>query len=378
MKIITSMIPFVNYVGAFQLLTNVKSLLEKNDYVFDIFVLKDNKHYDKLSKSHFSHSGVMQKNINYVSEKKFFDIYNDDRRKTFFNVNVNICTKYSRKTRKQEVDNDLWINDRKYLIEPLKNKNIIWFEHGPHSNIECNYEKAIKILQRNNNEIIVWSNNTSEMDDFYKKNNIKNFVVRQIFSCSNYKNIKRNETNNIVLCFNSRYVTTKRPGILFKLLEWTLHKDLPFEVHFRGNKNAPFLYVFKHFFDDKKFIMNNQVDSISDIYDSKDFCFYFGNNIKTERGKIEYALLEPIYYEIPVITSDKYFDEFMYDEYSITKEQLEKCLIRYSDETFNSILNKTLDTSSYVKNAKEIIFDKFSEENIMKRIVESLKGFKCT
>ena len=371
---ITSMIPFVSNVGANQLLLNVKSVLEKNGYKFDIFVLNDNKHYKRLSKTLFSHTISQNKNINYVSESDFFDIYKDENRKIFFFNNSNICTKYSKKSKKQETVDELWNEDKKYLIEPLKNKTIIWFEHGPHSNFECNYVESIKRLQEQNNKIVVWSNYKSLMNDFYVKNNIMNFMTRQAFSNDLYGEIKKSlNQSKTIFCFCGRYVTTKRPQILFNLLKWTLNTDLSFEVHFRGTKTAPFLFVNKHFFDDPRFIMNDQTEYAWQQYDNKDYCFYFGNNIKTERGKIEYALLEPIYYGIPIVTIPKYFDEFMYDEYSITKEELKKCLIEYSDETFKKILDKTFDYSSYVENSKKIILSKFFEENFMKIVNKSLK-----
>jgi hypothetical protein len=116
----------------------------------------------------------------------------------------------------------------------------------------------------------------------------------------------------------------------------------------------------------KEIVFLDFADDISDIYQDQDYCVYAGYLTREERGKIEYAVLEPIFYGIPLIVHPDVFAYFKYEEYGVTEEQLRKCFIELTPENIQKIIDREFDPSEYVRNAR-IILEDFLPEKILER-----------
>ena len=114
-------------------------------------------------------------------------------------------------------------------------------------------------------------------------------------------------------------------------------------------------------------------DDISDVYEKQDYTVYAGYQTKEEKGKLEYVILESIYYDIPIIAHQDVFTYFKYEEYGITPEELKVSFILLSDENLEKILNGNFDASSYVENARKIIRD-FLPDKIIERFEACVKA----
>lgn len=256
----------------------------------------------------------------------------------------------------------------------FKNKNFIFYEHGFHTWRLYNYEKLFSDLIKNGNSIRVLTN-TKMAIEMYENKQYAAYLCRQPFDTSQYaprKNIEK--FGHINICFNSRYSSTKGPHIVLEEFIKFFDKGLDFNLQFRGNISDPVSVwhnvdgvLMKEFIKSKseiKFL--DFADTISEIYDYQDYCLYAGYQTKEERGKMEYSILEAIYYEIPLIVHESVFEHFKFEEYGVTPEQLEKCFIRLTEENLSQILSGEFNPRSYVENSK-ILLEDFLENKILER-----------
>jgi hypothetical protein len=115
-------------------------------------------------------------------------------------------------------------------------------------------------------------------------------------------------------------------------------------------------------------------ENLSDIYNKQDFCLFFGYKEESEIGKIEYSMLEAIWYEIPILMSSKWMKRFMYKEYGVDENFAEKSFLKLDYKNIKEILNKKNDFSSYANNAKHLIKE-FLPEAILERIEKCINSF---
>lgn len=256
----------------------------------------------------------------------------------------------------------------------FKEQNFIFYEHGFHTWRLYNYEKLFSDLIKNGNSIRVLTN-TKMAIDFYKTKNYAAYLCRQPFDTSQYGMRKESVSDDAVkICFNSRYSSTKGPHVILKDFKLFFDKGLNFKLQFRGNISDPVSVwhtvdgvLLKDFIRSKEeIVFLNFAESISEVYDYQDYCVYAGYQTKEERGKMEYSILEAIYYEIPLIVHESVFEHFKYEEYDVTPEYLEKCFIRLNDENLDKIIKREFDTDSYVQNSK-ILLEDFLEKKILER-----------
>jgi len=268
-------------------------------------------------------------------------------------------------------------------------KQFIFYEHGFHTWRLYNYENLFEKLMKNDNSIRVLTN-TNMAIDFYATKKYNAYLCRQPFNTDLYKPLK--EKKNFIdsdlhnmsqqyvgeapvkICFNSRYSSTKGPHVIIKDFMQFFDRDLNFKLQFRGNISDPVSVwhnidgvLLKDVVRSKSEIVFLEfADDISDIYQDQDYCVYAGYLTREERGKIEYAVLEPIFYGIPLIVHPDVFAYFKYEEYGISEEMLRKSFIELTPENLQAIIDRKFDSSEYVKNARKILED-FLPEKILER-----------
>ena len=120
--------------------------------------------------------------------------------------------------------------------------------------------------------------------------------------------------------------------------------------------------------------MNGYAEKMWQIYNGQDYCLYGGYTTKSEKGKMEYSMLEPFFYGIPLIVEKDVIQHFRYEEYGISKEEFMKSVIPLTEENLDSIINKTFNWKPYAENAKKIVND-FLPEATKARLAIGLTGF---
>lgn len=259
--------------------------------------------------------------------------------------------------------------DSDLFFDQFSNKNFVFYEHGFHTWRLYNYENLFSKLIKKGNTIRVLTN-TKMAIEFYASKGYNAYLCRQPFNTEMYKPIVKNDSDTLNICFNSRYSATKGPHIVLPFFSEFLKKELNFRFNFRGNISDPvsIWHNIKHYFQDpeSEINMKEYATDMSEIYNKQDYCVYAGYLTREERGKIEYAILEPIFYGIPIIAHPDVFKHFKYEEYGITPEQLKNSFIELSAENLRAIINREFDPSSYAENAKRILSD-FLPDRISER-----------
>jgi hypothetical protein len=274
------------------------------------------------------------------------------------------------------------IEDREIVfqsIQPIygfENKKVIFYEHGRHSSDLYDYPTIFKKLTDQNNRVIVFTN-TNDVIPYYENMGYSAFLIRQPFEPKNYPEVLKNQDKDTVqIAFNSRYTANKRPQNVLPFFSKFLGVDSPFSLNFRGNvrDNVSIWYNLMHYFNDPKIVMNGYAEKMWHIYNGQDYCLYGGYTTKSEKGKMEYSMLEPFYYGIPLIVEKDVIQHFRYEEYGISREDFMRSVIPLTEENLDSIINKTFDWKPYADNAKKIVND-FLPEATKARLAIGLNGF---
>jgi len=265
--------------------------------------------------------------------------------------------------------------DSDYFFGQFKDKNFIFYEHGFHTWRLYNYEALFEKLMKQGNTIRVLTN-TKMAIDFYESKKYNAYLCRQPFNTELYKPCQKKDDlqPKVNICFNSRYSATKGPYVVLRHFMPFFGKSLNFNLQFRGNISDPVsvwhnvngVLLKDVIRSHSEIVFKDFTDEISEIYDQQDYCVYAGYQTREERGKIEYAILEPIYYNIPLIVSPEVFEYFKYEEYGITKTELRSCFIEMNSENLEKILKREFDPSDFVKNSRKILED-FLPERILQR-----------
>lgn len=257
----------------------------------------------------------------------------------------------------------------------FSNKKVIFYEHGRHSAELYDYPKIFKILKNKGNKVIVFTN-TNEVIPYYENLEIPSFLIRQPFFPEYYPERKKPISEKIQICFNSRYTSNKRPQYILPYFKEFLDSDYDFQLNFRGNvrDNVSVWFNLFEYFESDKIVMHEYFEKFHEIYDYQNYCIYGGYTTKSEKGKMEYSILESFYYEIPLIVENEVIQTFRYDEYGISKEQFLKSVIPLSENNLKLILSKEFDYTTYVENAKKLV-DDFLPEIVKERLNIGLSGF---
>lgn len=256
-------------------------------------------------------------------------------------------------------------------VQPVfsfENKKVIFYEHGRHSSDLYDYPTIFKNLTDQGNRLVVFTN-TNEVINYYTQLGYEAFLIRQPFDPSYYPKLEKNKTGKVQIAFNSRYTSNKRPNEVLPYFDKYLGKDENFQLNFRGNvrDNVTIWCNLFHYFEDPKIVMHDYAKEMWEIYNGIDYCLYAGYGTKSEKGKMEYSMLEPFFYGIPLIVEKDVIMHFKYEEYGISKEDFKKSVILLNDENLDSIVKGTFDTKPFIKNAKKIVED-FMPETIKARL----------
>jgi hypothetical protein len=258
----------------------------------------------------------------------------------------------------------------------FEGKKVIFYEHGRHSSDLYDYPAIFSRLKDLGNRIVVFTN-TKDVHPYYEKLGYEAFVIRQPFDPAYYPQLVENKpSNHVNICFNSRYTANKRPQNVLPFFDKYIGTDKKFTLNFRGNvrDNCSVWYDLFRYFEDPKIVMNGYAEKFHEIYERQNYCLYAGYTTKSEKGKMEYAMLEPFYYGIPLIVEKEVIDSFRFDEYGISREQFLKSVICLTEKNLESIIEGTFDWKSYAENAKSIVED-FMPESTKSRLSIGLSAF---
>lgn len=264
--------------------------------------------------------------------------------------------------------------DSDKFFEQFTNKNFIFYEHGFHTWRLYNYENLFTQLMKRGNTVRVLTN-TKMAIELYSKRHYSAYLCRQPFDTDMYKPIARNtDVSQVKICFNSRYSSTKGPHLVLKEFMPFFDRGLNFKLQFRGNISDPVsvwhnvggVLLKEVIKSHSEIVFKDFADDISEVYDQQDYCVYAGYLTQEERGKIEYATLEPNWYGVPLIVHPDVFKYFKYEEYGLTEEFLRKSWIELNDDNLTKIIAGEFDPSQYVKNARMIVKD-FLPAKILER-----------
>lgn len=262
-------------------------------------------------------------------------------------------------------------------IFSFENKKVIFYEHGRHSSDLYDYPAIFERLKALNNRIVVFTN-TKDVKPYYDKLGYESFVIRQPFDPTSYPALVEPKSEDTVnIAFNSRYTANKRPQNVLPYFAKYLGKDSTFSLNFRGNvrDNCSVWYDLFHYFEDPKIVMRGYAEKFHQIYEGQDYCLYGGYTTKSEKGKMEYSMLEPFYYGIPLIVEKEVIESFRFDEYGISREQFMNSVICLTDENIESIINRTFNWKPYAERAKSIVED-FMPNATKARLAIGLQSFE--
>jgi hypothetical protein len=264
-------------------------------------------------------------------------------------------------------------------IEPIygfKDKKVIFYEHGRHSSDLYDYPTIFEKLRSQGNNIRVFTN-TNDVIPYYKSMNYDAYLIRQPFDPDFYPKLENSiKERPINIAFNSRYTSSKRPQDFLPFFSKYLGKDENFNLNFRGSlgDNVTIWFNLKHYFLDPKIIMHKYAEFPHQVYENQDYCLYTGYGTKSEKGKMEYSMLEPFYYGIPLIVEKEVIQFFRYEEYGISKEDFLKSVILLNEENLDSIIKGEFNWKPYAENAKKII-DQFLPESTKSRLKIGIESF---
>jgi hypothetical protein len=256
------------------------------------------------------------------------------------------------------------------LFSNIENSKVIFYEHGFHTWNFCRYDLILPLVSKKN-ELRILTNTVESREDYLKKG-YKVFLCRQPFNPKSYRPVKKNDTETINICFNSRFSKEKNILFVFSYFSEFFREESNFSVNFRYDKKSGLAALAENAKSMKNCKIENYAEDVGEIYDEQDFCLYFGCFDVKEMGKIEYSLLEAIYYQIPIIIHPFWFNFFKYEEYGFSREFIKSCFIELDPLTFHLELH--IDHSEKTENALEILKE-FYPSKIKERIQDCLDSF---
>jgi glycosyltransferase involved in cell wall biosynthesis len=266
--------------------------------------------------------------------------------------------------RKSEEEKTEMFNAVRPIFEGIKNKKVIMHEHGNmYSNHLYRYTDIINILHENGNRVVMTTNLRSSVSK-YEEMGIPAFVTRQPFYPAMYPQVPTNTTKKPIFSFNSRYTATKRPQLFLPLLDKYFKNGDDFEVHFKGNKNDNVTIWYKlteYFTYPQVSIKKNVPDmtvEVSEIYENADYCVYPGPSVVSEKGRVEYSMMEAWYYGLPLIVGLDVMEKFNTIEFGYSDDMIFAGMIPMNQNTIDRIMSGNFteeERTKYVRGGKELL-----------------------
>lgn len=230
--------------------------------------------------------------------------------------------------RKSEDEKQEMFNQVRHIFEGIKNKKVIMHEHGNMYSIHLyKYAEIMEILQENGNRIVMTTNLRSSVPK-YEEMGIPAFVTRQPFYPAMYPKVEKNKEDHSVISFNSRYTATKRPQLILAMIEKYLEEGFNFGFRFKGNKNdnVTIWYKLAKYFEFPQISIKKNVpdmyQEVTEIYEDADYCVYPGPSVKSEKGRVEYSMMEAWFYELPLMVGMDIMENFNTTEFQWTDEMV--------------------------------------------------------
>jgi hypothetical protein len=195
-----------------------------------------------------------------------------------------------------------------------------------------------------------------------------------------YPKLNKNQEPHSVISFNSRYTSTKRPQIILGLLERHFESGLNFNLRFKGNKtdNVTIWYKLTKYFEFPQISIKKNVTDMSqeikEIYEDADFCVYPGPSVKSEKGRVEYSMMESWFYELPLVVGVDIMENFNIKEFQWTNEKIFSGMIPMNENMVEKAVKKLFteeELQKYIDGGKELLKE-FLPEAYVPRLQKAL------
>ena len=282
--------------------------------------------------------------------------------------------------RKSEDEKQEMFNQVRHIFEGIRDKKIIMHEHGNMYSIHLyKYTEIMEILQANNNRIVMTTNLRSSVPK-YEEMGIPAFVTRQPFYPAMYPKVEKNKAEHSVISFNSRYTATKRPQLILGLIEKYLEEGFNFGFRFKGNKNdnVTIWYKLAKYFEFPQISIKKNVpdmfQEVTEIYEDADFCVYPGPSVKSEKGRVEYSMMEAWFYELPLMVGMDIMENFNTAEFQWTDEMIFAGMIPMNEKHVEKMVKNLFtpeERQKYIDGGNEMLKE-FLPEAFIPRLQKAL------
>lgn len=282
--------------------------------------------------------------------------------------------------RKSEEEKQDMFNQVRHIFEGIKDKKVIMHEHGNMYSIHLyKYDDIMNILVENGNRVVMTTNLRSSVPK-YEEMGIPAFVTRQPFYPSMYPKVNLNEEDKSIISFNSRYTATKRPQLILGLIEKYLEEGFNFGFRFKGNKNdnVTIWYKLAKYFEFPQISIKKNVpdmnEEVFDIYDKADYCVYPGPSVKSEKGRVEYSMMESWFYNIPLMVGMDIMENFNTAEFKWTDEMVFAGMIPMNEKNTEKMVKNLFTDEERQKyiNGGNAMLKEFLPEAFIPRIQTAL------
>jgi hypothetical protein len=282
--------------------------------------------------------------------------------------------------RKSEEEKMEMFNQVRPLFEGIKNKKVIMHEHGNmYSNHLYKYTDIINILNENSNRVVMTTNLRSSVSR-YEEMGIPAFLTRQPFYPAMYPKVNKADASKAVISFNSRYTSTKRPHLFLPMLDQYFESGKDFEVHFKGNKNdnVTIWYKLTKYFEYPQLSIKKNVPDmnveVAEIYEGANYCVYPGPSVISEKGRVEYSMMEAWHYQLPLIVGLDVMEKFNVAEFGYTEDMIFAGMIPMNEKNIDKVINGHFteeEKAKYIKGGNELLKE-FLPEAFIPRIQKAL------
>jgi hypothetical protein len=195
-----------------------------------------------------------------------------------------------------------------------------------------------------------------------------------------YPKVDKNQSGKPIISFNSRYTATKRPHLFLPLLDKYFENGTYFEVHFKGNKNdnVTIWYKLTKYFEYPQLTIKKNVPDmkveVKEIYDNADYCVYPGPSVISEKGRVEYSMMESWFYELPLIVGLDVMEKFNVAEFGYTEDMIFAGMIPMNEKNIDKIITGNFtdeERARYIKGGTELLKE-FLPEAFKPRIQKAL------
>lgn len=215
-----------------------------------------------------------------------------------------------------------------------------------------------------------------------KKYDIDVHIIRQPFEPKLLPQFKgKKETDILKVCFPHRFSTNKHPEVVYNFFVNEIQKKIKWQLYFYGSRNESVVqWTFlkneidsgafnNRIFKDKRVYLYPAYNPIQDLAE-----IYYNTNLTAhstkyaeDGGRMEYALLESIYYRNPICSYGPFWakngiiDTNVWIKDKSYIEMNEDSVLKfYKDKTFRTVL---------LESSTKIVEKYFNAKNIAKKIL---------